>query len=97
MATRDLAMSFDSADDANVPVDVWLMAPEAGEDEWELRAANYMPRKDRVQPEAYITRSTSKEELQSIVRDKILPLYRIAVAKLEAITTGDDDHLYYWE
>jgi hypothetical protein len=90
-------MSFDSADDANIPVDIWLHAPDEECPSWRLLAANYMPRKGCLHPHGYEVRADNREELNAIVRDKILPLYRVATAQLEAIANGEADHLYYWQ
>jgi hypothetical protein len=64
---------------------------------WRLKMSNYMPRKGGVDDEGITIYSDSKEELQEIVRKKILPLYRRAVNRLVAISEGKASSLYYWD
>lgn len=89
-------MAFSSADDANVPVDIWLHAPDEERDKWQLTASNYMPRKGRLHPHGYSQTADSREELVALLTAHVLPLYRIAVAKIEGIVAGTEDHIYYW-
>ncbi len=104
-------INIEEADDANIPVDIWLK-PYAdteidqfpiyeGEQDttnlWCLCANNYMPRKARLSGEgAYIVWGT-KEELQEIIRKYIIPLYQVALKILKGISNGNGfTHLYYW-
>lgn len=95
--------SFDSVDEANIPVDVWLsLTSEEDENrekgKWCLRAANYMPRRGTVSSDAYSVYSDNKEELNAIIREKILPLYRKAMDLLENMAfSSKGGSLYYWE
>ena len=90
-------LSFDRADDANIPVDIWLTQTINGDGDWELSAANYMPRRQRIVPDAYYARSSDREDLNRIIRNKIIPLYKAALLQLEKMleepTAGN---LYYW-
>jgi len=94
--------SFDSADDANIPVDVWLSLTEdddsfKNEGKWRLHASNYMPRRARVDDSAYCVYSDNKEELDAIIREKILPLYKRAMNLLEGMCSSTEGgSLYYW-
>ena len=93
--------SFDDVDDANVPVDI-LLSKEEDDDGNEtgfytLRAGDYMPRKMAVSEGLFEVRSKNPEALRKIVREKIIPIYQTALAKLEAIANGNSDNLYYWE
>jgi hypothetical protein len=101
----------DIADNANVPVNVWLMQiTENGAGDslcrsdadpdwatWVLTADNYMPRKARVTQDAYRIVATSREELAAIVRDSWMPLYELAAGVMREICEGTQTHLYYWE
>lgn len=92
-------LSIESANDANVPVniDVSQMDAEIDNDSrWRLTADNYMPRRGYLNHGAYEVRSESKDELLALVAKHILPLYRIAVKKLEDTVAGKGDGLYYW-
>lgn len=90
-------MAFCNADDANVPVDIWLLPPDEYYDRWTLKAANYMPRKGHLHPDGYKQTADTREELVVLLTAHVLPLYRIAVSQIEAIASGDADHLYYWQ
>lgn len=85
--------SFSGADDANIPVDIWLCNEDGA---WKLTASNYMPRKGRIATEVYEATAPTREELAILVRERIVPLYRNALAALQAIGDGTLDHLYYW-
>lgn len=93
--------SFDDVDEANIPVDIWLTEEEDDEDKktgyYTLKAGNYTPRKGMVSENLFEVRSKNPEALRKIVRDKIIPIYKTALAKLEAIASGKSDKLYYWE
>ena len=93
-------IDFGSADDANVPVDVWLKEESDNIDVrdaggWRLSAANYCPRKDNVYEGAYEVWGT-REELVEVIKTKILPLYQTATDILQMMCQGTADHLYYW-
>ncbi len=94
-----------AVNDANVPVCIFIskvLEGEAyyGEYEWNLTADNYMPRKNRVASEAYDVYSNDRGVLERIVKERILPLYRAAVTRLERIGEQDKNNttcLYYWK
>ena len=93
--------SFSEANDANIPVDVWLTETEndeTGENAgtWTLCAANYIPRRGEVTKDAYKAVSEKREELVELIRQHILPLYETAVKKLQAVCDGGAQDLYYW-
>jgi len=112
-------MNWNGANEANIPVDIWLSKypseePESDEFNYDgkiynycLKAANYMPRKDRIAEEAYIALSDDLEELQNVIKNKVLPLYKTAVNVLEHMATLKNFKetkyglvafsLYYWE
>ncbi len=93
--------SFDDVDDANVPVDIWLSEEEDDDGNktgfYTLKAGAYMPRKGIVRESLFEVRSKNPEALRKIVREKIIPIYQTALAKLEAIANGKSDNLYYWK
>ncbi len=93
--SRNDRMEFSSADDANIPVDIWL-TKEADEPRWVLRASNYMPRKECLHPHGYHAESESREELADLIMAHVMPLYETAVRQLKAIASGEADSLYYW-
>ncbi len=86
---------IDTADDANIPVNIWLVLDDETK-EWRLTAGNYMPRKNLVRDDAYDMTCATREPLASIITEKWLPLYRTAVAKLERVASGGGESLYYW-
>ena len=94
---------IDGADDANIPVDIWLSktGPGGGEDgddwdgEWHLYADNYMPRKGCLSGEGiYHATSRDRAVLVKLVQDYWLPLYKKAVHKLSNFEV--ETRLYYW-
>jgi hypothetical protein len=94
MVEEDSDRSFTDVDYDNVPVNIWL-TEENGI--WTLIASNYMPRLDRVGQETYKATSSNKEELVEIIKKRIIPLYEIALKKLNAICEGKAEDLYYWK
>lgn len=89
-------ISFEEADDANIPVDIWL-EQDLETNKWKLWANNYMPRKARLSGEAsYEALADTREELEDIIKKKIIPLYEVALQKLQAICKRKADNLYYW-
>lgn len=95
MAVTEMEMLFAEADDANIPVDIWL---ELDGERWVLRASNYMPRKGYVHDGAYRAEADTREELVALLEQHVLPLYRTAVSQLEDVCrTSGEGHLYYWQ
>ena len=95
---------IEDADDANVPVDIWLTKRNENDEEhpgkWQLRANNYMPRKACLGGErSYCAISDDREVLAALVRKHWLPLYQIAVEILTEMRPNKDDNarLYYWQ
>lgn len=100
-------MDFDSADDANVPVDIWLTEEKDDDDKptgfWRLKASNYMPRKACIGSE-FAVRSRNMKALQRIIRDKVLPLYAVAIGRISEMSGVSEEvvrlpgapSLYYW-
>ena len=97
-------ISINEADDANIPVDIWLTrkTDENGDTiedgDWDLKASNYMPRKCRVTEEAYLATSKDRKVLEGLVRTHWLPLYQAAVKVLTEFRPNKDgiSRLYYW-
>lgn len=99
-------ISFEDANSANVPVDIWLSEFTNGEEDptlaeyvgwWRLTAKNYTPRKSCVtENSVYELMSPDRAELAAIVRDQIKPLYAAAMAKIDAMIEGTGESLYYW-
>jgi hypothetical protein len=93
------------ANEANIPVDVWLHSPadnkdngaeydgeqDNGEDLWLLTANNYMPRRARLGEEWCYKVWGTKEELQALIKKHILPLYQVAVKYLQGMIDGKVD------
>ena len=92
---------FESIDEMNIPVDILLtkeIDDEGGETGYyTLSAKDYMPRKESVGAAVFDMRSKNPEALKKIVRERIIPLYKTALERLEAIADGRADNLYYWE
>lgn len=115
MATEETAnyedqgdISIEGADDANVPVDIWLtqIADDAEDEDrgrrgwWRLRANNYMPRKGYLGGEhSYLAISKDREVLAALVRVHWLPLYQTAVKVLTEMKPNEEGTacLYYWQ
>lgn len=94
------SIPVDAANDANIPVNIWLIR---GEDDdtgyWILYADNYMPRRGSLTGEStYRVRAKDRDVLVELVHTHWLPLYQAAVrvlAKLEP-DAGGAAGLYYW-
>ncbi len=89
-------------DNANVPVNIWLSSVDEDDEEYlngfrfSLQAAIYCPRKDAVYQNNDVIYATTREELQDWLKEKVLPLYKFAVDRIESIINNKKDHLYYW-
>ena len=94
-------LSFDDVDNANIPVNIWLVEEEDDDGKktgyYELSAGDYMPRKERVVEGLFKVRSKDIRALRKIVKEKIIPLYQTALVQLEAVASGKSDNLYYWD
>ena len=93
-------LSIDLADDANVPVNIFISEVEEGDyheddqPEWAthvLNADNFMPRKERVAHGTYLVFADNEEELRALVQKHVVPLYEQALERLKTHST-----LYYW-
>lgn len=80
------------ADDANVPVNCFLSAPDADSPKWRWGADNFMPRKGRASESAYSIEADTKEAVLEAVQKYVVPLYEAALGNLR--THGEN---YYWE
>jgi hypothetical protein len=92
-----------SANDANIPVSIWISPEEDDEGEpikesYRLRASLYMPRKGHVVEDAFRARSSDRKVLEDLVRVYWLPLYQMAVKVLTEMKPDEDgvSSLYYW-
>jgi hypothetical protein len=98
---KDLGeLSVDDADEANVPVDIWLVPDPDNPGGWRLRANNYMPRRGRLSGEdSYDARSESREVLVALVHKHWLPLYQAALKTITELKPDNENkaYLYYWE
>lgn len=92
---NDGEMELSNADDANIPVNIFITWDEDMK-EWSLTADNFMPRRNRAVDNVYVYRGDDPEELRGLVKKYVLPLYEIAVAKLESMIEGKEESLYYW-
>lgn len=109
MAWKNVSdLSIEGANDANVPVDIWIkQVTKDNKDEylyvqvgsWVLNASNYMPRRARLSEggDGYLVEADTREELVELLKKHVLPLYKNALAKLEGMITGTCTHLYYWD
>lgn len=98
-------LDFDYADDANIPVDIWLERLTEDDDSnlfeagyrYRLRASNYMPRKGRIAEAAYECYAAELAPLQQIIKEKILRIYGTAIETLTYLAySGKTGNLYYW-
>lgn len=100
--TENVISSLDEFDDANIPVDIWLHTLTEDDTEYtdgfryKLTASNYMPRKQRIEEEALSIISDNKEELQALIKEKIIPIYQKAIDVLNKMVDGTTNNLYYW-
>ena len=100
-------LSIEDADNGNVPVSIFLHSYEPGDgmdydgeqdtkDLWVLNADNYMPRRCGVASGVYLVFGT-REELQDLVKKYILPLYQMAIQKIDTmINSPSGGQFYYW-
>lgn len=84
-------MSIEAANDANVPVVIFLHEPDRPNGLWTWTAINFMPRKECCGG-SYKLEADTKEEIMDVVRRKVLPLYEVAATNLRE--RGEN---YYWE
>ena len=84
------SMKIEHANDANIPVVIFLSEPETEGYNWSWDALNFMPRKERLGG-SYSIQATSKQEILDLVNRYVTPLYEIAANNLK--TTGEN---YYW-
>ena len=102
-----LCAGAESADDMNIPVNIWLIRIDEVEEDspagvesgwWELVAGCYMPRKCRVMDEHFRFYAADRETLAQLVVEQWVPLYEAALTKLKAFgtSTGESD-LYFWQ
>lgn len=94
-------------DSCNIPVAIFLHAISKEDDKtlceqypwakYRLQADNYMPGKPTVIEAFYDIIAEDVEDLKTILREKVLPLYQAAVAKLEKTIEYGEGSLYYWE
>lgn len=95
---------IESANHANIPVDIWLTPVDESESDVEvdfvpkysLTASNYMPRKGVVDEGAYQYYADNREELVELVNKHVMPLYKNASVRLAGICSGINNSLYYW-
>lgn len=96
-------IALNAAGPGNIPVDIALVR-EVDDDgdgklvvSWTLSASNYLPISGTIEPAVYVATCHDRELLAEIVRERWLPLYRNAVAQLEALVSNRCDDLYYWD
>lgn len=98
MAVEEVGQcKFKSADDANIPVNIFLTEEkdENGNSFWKLTGDLFMPRKGFMEG-AFEARSNDPAELRALVQGHVLPLYKTALGKLVALISGDTNSFYYW-
>ena len=94
--------TFDGADDANIPVNIFISTPEDNEDtedagKWSIKADNFMPGKAGIGQSTYQATADSREELIELVTKYVLPLYTTALQQLNNVIQGKANSFYYWE
>ncbi len=97
-------MSLKDFDDANVPVDIWFEELKQKNNiefwdlgfRWQLTCGNYMPRDGDVAPCVVEVYAKEKESLQKAIAKYILPLYQVAIDKLNKMVNEGEGKLYYW-
>lgn len=100
-------------DDANIPCNIFIseigedyedevaealvdLELEGFEPKWILTADIFMPRKGLADgPYRYV--ADTKEELYALVREHVLPSYKIALDAVTAMADGKRDSFYYWK
>lgn len=97
---------IDAANDANIPVNIWITLVSKAEQEgnsrlkkWRLEAGNYMPRKGCLSDGKYLVTSDDRDELVEFVQKYWLPLYENAILILKNLGTQGENGtscLYYW-
>lgn len=87
-------MGFNHADDANVPVDIWLMPRDDGK--WILYASCYQPRRMQVLEHAFEFVADTRAECVKVLQEHVIPMYVLALNELHRIAAGATNHLYYW-
>lgn len=80
------------ANDANIPVNSFMLPPDEESKKWRWIADNFMPRKCRVEEGAYGIEAKTQEEILQAVREHVVPIYEAALTNLKA--RGEN---YYWE
>lgn len=84
-------MDISEADDANVPVNSFLEAPDKETNKWRWHADNFMPRKYQVADGQYHIEADTKEAIVEAINKHVIPLYEAALSNLKS--KGDN---YYW-
>lgn len=101
-------VELEEHDDANIPCNLFISEldeedAQSAKDEheldfipkWELRFDLFMPRKGLMDSAGTYFAET-REELQQLVKEKILPSYKIAFDAITAMAEGKRDDFYYW-
>lgn len=89
MITDKSEVSLSCIDEMNIPITSFL-SEVAGK--WEWRASNFMPRRGAIAAEQYFVVADTKEEIQKMLLEKVIPLFEAAIHNLKT-----DCENYYWE
>lgn len=82
-------------DDANIPVNLFLSkVKHKRKVKYRLSYDIFMPRKGMA--EGGFLLADTKDEVQTFIREKILPSYKIAFDAVTAMANGKRDSFYYW-
>lgn len=96
MINNTVKMPFCYADDANIPVNIWL-TPEPDENSmFILYADNYHPQTSTIIEHTFEQKSKSRKDLIKVIKAHILPLYKHALSRLDGMCNGTNNSLYYW-
>lgn len=90
---KDLGkIKLSEADDANIPINCFLIKPSKRSNKWRWIAYNFMPGNGISRGASYRIESDSKEALMKEIKKYVVPLYEIALNNLK--TTGAN---YFWQ
>lgn len=83
-------------DSANIPINLFITKTKVkGKIKYKLTYELFMPRKGTYDGGSVVVADT-REELQQLIQEKVLPLYKIAFDAVTALVGGTRDAFYYW-
>lgn len=90
-------IKLENCNDANVPINCFIMPPDVESTKWRWTALNYMPRKEyagggEMPGGDYQIEADSKEAILAAVNKYVVPLYEAALSNIK--TSAEN---YYWK